>query len=50
MRGQARHLRGSDPGFDPVRNFMDYSLDACMNRFTAGQVRRIDAAFVKWRQ
>ena len=31
-------------------NFMDYSLDACMNRFSAGQVRRIDAAFVKWRQ
>ena len=40
----------SDPGFDPVRNFMDYSLDACMNRFSAGQVRRIDSAFVKWRQ
>ncbi len=40
----------ADPGFDPVANFMDYSLDLCMNRFTAGQVQRIDAAFEKWRQ
>ena len=39
----------TSPGTDPVRNFMDYSLDACMNLFTRGQVRRIDAAFEKWR-
>jgi hypothetical protein len=38
-----------DPGLDPVHNFMDYSLDSCMNRFTAGQARRVDAAFAKWR-
>jgi pregnancy-associated plasma protein-A len=38
-----------DPGHDPVHNFMDYSLDTCMNKFTAGQVQRIDAAFAKWR-
>ena len=38
-----------DPGLDPVHDFMDYSLDACMNMFTAGQVRRMDAAFEKWR-
>ena len=36
-------------GLDPVRNFMDYSQDACMNMFTAGQVRRMDVAFEKWR-
>jgi hypothetical protein len=39
----------ADPGLDPVHNFMDYSLDACMFRFTAGQAARIDTAFAKWR-
>lgn len=38
-----------DPGVDPVHNFMDYSFDTCMNKFTPGQVQRIDAAFEKWR-
>jgi len=38
------------PGLDPVHNFMDYSLDACMNSFTAGQVRRMDSAFARWRK
>jgi hypothetical protein len=37
-------------GLDPVRNFMDYSLDTCMNMFTDGQVRRMDSAFQNWRQ
>ncbi len=36
-------------GLDPILNFMDYSFDSCMNKFTAGQVQRIDAAFAKWR-
>ena len=45
-----RDTCAEDPGFDPVSNFMDYSLDLCMNRFSTGQVQRIDAAFVKWRQ
>ena len=44
-----RDTCATDPGLDPVRNFMDYSLDACMNRFSAGQERRMDAAFKKWR-
>ena len=37
------------PGTDPVRNFMDYSLDRCMSLFTPGQVGRMDAAYAKWR-
>jgi hypothetical protein len=39
----------ADPGLDPILNFMDYSFDSCMNKFTAGQVQRIDAAFEQWR-
>ena len=39
----------TEPGLDPVRNFMDYSLDSCMNMFTPGQVLRMDAAFEKYR-
>jgi len=39
----------ADPGVDPVRNFMDYSYDTCMNMLTLGQTSRMDAAFEKYR-
>ncbi len=31
----------SAPGSDPVRNFMNYSDDSCMNTFTPGQAERM---------
>jgi hypothetical protein len=37
------------PGVDPVENFMDYSDDACMDHFTAGQGARMDALFTTFR-
>lgn len=37
------------PGLDPIRNFMDYSDDACMNTFSTGQVARMQSQFTTYR-
>ncbi|MGC4047319.1 MAG: zinc metalloprotease [Armatimonas sp.] len=37
------------PGLDPVENFMDYTDDAYMYRFTSGQSSRMDSAALTYR-
>jgi Pregnancy-associated plasma protein-A len=36
-------------GVDPILNFMDYSDDACMNQFSAGQAARMDEQYLAFR-
>jgi hypothetical protein len=36
-------------GVDPITNFMDYTDDACMDRFSVGQDSRMDSMFSAYR-
>lgn len=42
--------RGKYTGLDPVENFMDYTDDAYMYRFTAGQADRMDNLVITYRR
>jgi hypothetical protein len=37
------------PGIDPIENFMDYSYDSCMDRFSVGQVERLQELMTLYR-
>jgi hypothetical protein len=39
----------SFPGNDPITNFMDYSDDACMFKFTTGQSKRANGLYSQYR-
>ncbi|MBM7113295.1 zinc metalloprotease [Archangium primigenium] len=39
----------STAGLDPIENYMDYSDDACMTKFTTGQVDRMESMVITYR-
>lgn len=47
--GRDSCIGGKNPGRDPIKNFMDYTDDECMYRFSAGQRTRMDGITAQYR-
>ena len=39
----------TEPGLDPIHNYMDYSYDSCYTRFTPGQSARMQDQYLVFR-
>jgi hypothetical protein len=40
----------TQPGLDPIHNYMDYSFDSCYSEFSRGQAERMQSQYLFWRE